>query len=263
MATTTNLVKGGLLRTVDTGTRAERATHGRIDRDKQDHVKITGNDTYRQMVMEADNDDDSVAAVGFVGVAKGVDMQVGVVPAASITAGVTVREYGGFGGWHRTRFILTAVAIAIVDDGSSGSYGAEQLYTFPYGDIHTLWGKMTLSAVVAGAGSILHTTDGIDIGVGESELAAAATSLSGDYENLINKDDITLAGTGALASAATIFEATGDVITGNDTAGDAGTAFLNVAVSSGGTGTEQGTGDGDTLTITGTIDLFWFNYGDY
>lgn len=244
-----------IVRVTDSGTRAEiMDPGGRPDETEQDHIKIVGNGTNRQVTIEADNDDSAVVNTGLAFLAKGADFQVGSVPTASIALGIVATEYGGLG-YHRTRFTLTAVAVSITDDGSAGAWGTVQLYDFPAGDIQTTYGRQTLT-VVAATGSNM-TSAVIDVGVGQSALAAAALTLSGDYENIINKDDITLS-SGALSQAETVLEASTDVITGNTTAaGGSANAHLNIACA------EDTTGGDDTLTITGEIDILWFNYGDY
>lgn len=245
-----------IIRVTDTGTRAEiKDPGGRPDETEQDCVRFTANGTDRQISAEADNDDSDVTQVGIVFTGKG-DEGVGSIPAASRTAGVTAIEDGD-PARHRTRFTLTTVAITITDDGTAGAYGTLQLYTFPAGDILVERGRMTLTVATAGAPDTgLAAAAVLDIGVGESALAAAAEALSGDYENLINLDDITLS-SGDLSAAVTILEATGDTITGNSTAGDPGEAHLNVAC------TAATCDASDTLTLTGEIDLLWYNYGDY
>ena len=63
MAETFSIDPNEIVRVVDPGTRAEIETAGRIDKDKQDHLKITGNGTNRVINIKANNDTSGVADV--------------------------------------------------------------------------------------------------------------------------------------------------------------------------------------------------------
>ncbi len=106
---------------------------------------------------------------------------------------------------------------------------------------------------ITGDGTGIGASAVLDIGVGESASVMAET-LTGDYENLISKDDITLSSS---SGSGTVVESVGDTITGNSTAGSAAAAYLNVACTA---ATSSANG---TVTVTGTIDLTFRDLIDY
>lgn len=174
---------------------------------------------------------------------------VGAVPAASATAGVTVAEYGN-GTVHRTVFTLTAVSVTMTDATTAGCHGAVQLYDFPAGVVTFLGGSTDL-AITAGAGGI---ADGAAV-VGAVGTATAGTdnaTLTTTEADLIPSTAATLtAGVGACDGQST----TALLVTFDGTA-TAKDAFLNFAVP------DADSSANDTLEVTGTVTLVWIYAGD-
>lgn len=177
----------------------------------------------------------------------------GSVPAASGTAGISVKHYSGDGRWVRSVFELDEVTINTTDGGGSGAHGTIQMFTFPAGDIVVQGGQVRATSITKTAG--LTDAAVIDFGVGETAVSSATETLSGDEENLVAGNTITLSGGTGSGNIAP--EVTGDTITGNSTDGDPGEAHLNVAVSAATSSANS------TVTFTGEVELWWYNAGDY
>ncbi len=170
---------------------------------------------------------------------------------AGVAATVVAAEYSD-GILHRTVLTLTNVPQAVVN---STEYQGTKLYTFPEGRISVLGSLATLQQKTTSV--ILSTLNGGATGaVALGTATASNTTLSSTMVNLLPSTAFTtstvinVAGTAVSAAlaAAAQFDGTGTAIA----------LFLNSAYAT--------TGDVDadaTQTWTGTVQLTWFNAGDY
>lgn len=171
---------------------------------------------------------------------------IGSVPAASVTAGVSVVEQGD-GVVHKTVFTLDA-SITMTDATTAGCHGALQLYDFPQGNIVVLGSSSNLS-ITAGAGGITDTAAVVG-SVGTVTVGTGDATLTTTEADLIASTAATLSGgVGAFAGQSTAVA----VFDGTATAKD---AFLNFAVP------DAGSSASDTLAVTGTVTIVWVSTGD-
>jgi len=177
-----------------------------------------------------------------------VAIQNGSVPTA-VSDYVTAVEYGD-GRHHCTVLTIASLAISTTDNGTAGHAGGTKIYDFPKGYIQIDGGSQNITLMTADGTGIPNDAV-LDIGVGSTVAATDVETLSGTNEDIINKDDITLSS--ALSAAnQMVAEVTGGGIDGTSTAVD---AYLNVA------GTAATCDADGTLTISGTITIYWKNHG--
>lgn len=163
--------------------------------------------------------------------------------------GITVQERGD-GSIHKSVFTLTAHSMTITDAGAAGAHGSTTFYTFPEGHIKIIGGHMALTNITAGAGGIGDTAT-MDIGVGTAAVATDNGELTSTEADIILIDEKQLAsGT-----------ATGDGKMGLtnvqiDGSASAGSLKLNVAMP------DADSASSDTLSVTGTITIYWIHEGD-
>jgi len=160
--------------------------------------------------------------------------------------GVSVLESGG-APIHKTVLSLAAAAVTLTDEASTVLYGSKALYTFPEGCILSLGATVDLDIAVAG--SLSATADG-DFALG-SAAADNDASLTGTEADIIPSTTIPQ----LVASA------------GNETGQSTGVTFLD------GTSAakvlylnqiwDDADHDGGSMTVTGTVEIFWMNLGDY
>jgi hypothetical protein len=158
-------------------------------------------------------------------------------------------EYGD-GSLHKSVFTITSHAITITDAAAAGAHGSTAFYTFPEGHIRILGAHINLTAITAGAGGI--DDDAVlDIGVGQAAAGVDNEELSGTEADILLLDEVTLA-----AGAATGNDLMGTTPIDIDGSATAGTLNLNVAVKA------ADVNANDTLTVTGTLTIFWIHLGD-
>lgn len=170
-----------------------------------------------------------------------------VTSGAPAGTGVSAAEYSGL---HHTILTLASLSVTMTDAGAAGCHGTQKVYDWPAGPIQILGSSFDLT-LLAGAGGI---ADGAAV-VGSLGTAAVGTdnaTLTTTEANLIASAAGTLtAGAGTLKKHGSLVAAAFD---GTSTAVD---AHLNLAVP------DADSSANDTLTISGTIHLFWLNLGDY
>lgn len=162
--------------------------------------------------------------------------------------GVSVVEYGD-GIHHKTVFTIAALSITMTDATTAGCHGTQKIYEFPEGRI-MVYGAHVDLVITAGAGGISDTA----AVVGALGTAAVGT----------NNATLTTSEADIVASiAATLTGGVGDMEGVNGTAlvqidGSAAAedVNLNFAVP------DADSSASDTLSVTGTIALYWIKLGD-
>jgi len=172
----------------------------------------------------------------------------GVVPAGSVTAGVTVEEAGS-GGVHWTVFKLTNVSVTMTDATTNGIQGTLQLYDFPAGLIHILGASSDLTTL-AGTGGLTDTAQ-IVCALGTVTLAVDATLTGTEADYFPSVAGTLTGGAGTCDGESTT--ALSVITDGTSSAKD---AFLNFAAAD-----AQATAS-DTLTVNGTVVISWIQLGD-
>lgn len=169
---------------------------------------------------------------------------------------------GGFGSFRKTTLTLTDMPLTLTD---ALAYVGKKIYDFPAGRIRVLdcVASLTFTTTSAIAGTL---NSGVTVSWGLGSATASSTTLATTMQNFmpgsgetpktftssttINVAPATVTGFLAAVSAAQLAA----ILDGTSTAAD---MFLNIAVP---TGTDI---DADaTLTVTGTIQITWYNGGD-
>lgn len=149
---------------------------------------------------------------------------------------------------HKTILTLTAQSITMTDATTAGCHGSQKLYDFPAGNIVIL-GAITDLAITAGAGGITDTASVVG-SIGTVAISTDNGTLTSTEANIVPSTAATLtSGVGAMAGESTTLAA----FDGTATAVD---AYLNLAIP------DAGSSADDTLSVTGTVTLFWINLGD-
>jgi len=173
---------------------------------------------------------------------------LGAVPSASVTAGVTVTEYG-LSFIHQTVYTLAVAALTVTDTGgANGAHASLQLYDFPSAAI-TILGVTSSMTVTAGTGGITDTAS-VVCSVGTVTTVNDNSTLTTTEADLMPSTAATLTGgigacDGVLA-ASVLFD-------GTATAKD---VFLNFAVP------DAGVTAADTLVLAGSVTITWVSSGD-
>jgi hypothetical protein len=145
---------------------------------------------------------------------------------------------------HRIRLQLDAVKFTVA---GASDFGSVELCTFPDRNLIVIGAEINLSIVKGGAATGIVAATDLDIALGTA--AASSTTLSGAMLNILPKQDVD-ADSLTVTSQAHSLAAT-PVLTGILDAVD-NKMYFNVAIP--GLITVD-----DTLTLTGTIDLFVFD----
>lgn len=171
----------------------------------------------------------------------------GTIPAAQ-RGPVTVVE-GGDEVLRKTTLNISNLAVTMTDAGAAGCHGSVQLYDFPVGLIQILGATLSL-ATAAGAGGIADNAAVVQ-SVGTAAVATDNASLSSTEADIIPSTAGTLAAgiNGSVVGVST----TPALFDGHNTAKD---AFLNFAIP------DAGSSASDTLTVTGTVVIYWLYFGD-
>lgn len=177
--------------------------------------------------------------------------EVGASNVGTAGQSCTAVERGSDNSTHRTILTCTSAVITVTDATTAGAHGSHLVYTFPAGGI-VIEGAIMRLTTLAGAGGIADTAALVGA-IGSVTTATDNATLTSTEADWIASYAGTLTGGAGILSK---FDS-------QDTAALDGTstaavARLNVAVP------DAGMTDGvnDTLTVSGTIELWWRNVGD-
>lgn len=174
---------------------------------------------------------------------------VGTVATAT---GLTCAEYGIGPGIKKTVFTIADLEIDITA-GNNAGYGSQKLYDFPAGAIVPMGALLDLD-IEAGDGDIADTAEG-DVHLGTTaQTDVAVGSLVSTQGDICATTAIPALTSGAGTANGQDGPATSPL----DGTGTAKDAYLNFLIDTGDIGSS-----GDTLTVSGTITLYWMNLGDY
>lgn len=152
---------------------------------------------------------------------------------------------------HRTLFTFTAKVIATVDHTTNGGNATLPLYTFPRGNIQILGASSNLALTGDGTGV---TTTAAVVGAIGTVVAASDATLTSTEANIIPSTVCTLtASAGVMKGKPTTALSVDNTTTTNSTQM---TANLNFAIP------DAGSTAAGTITVTGTLEIIWANYGD-
>lgn len=152
---------------------------------------------------------------------------------------------------HRTLFTFTAKVIATVDHTTNGGNATLLLYTFPRGNIQVLGASSNLTLTGDGTGV---TTTAAVVGAVGTVVAASDATLTSTEANIIPSTVCTLtASAGVMKGKPTTAISIDNTTTTNSTQM---TANLNFAIP------DAGSTAAGSLTVTGTLEIIWANYGD-
>ena len=168
----------------------------------------------------------------------------------SAPSGIGVVSQQVFGLVRKLVITLTNVVITTVDAGAAGAQGGIKIFDFQEGFIQFLSAFFNLTTL-AGAGGIADT--GALVGsLGTVVAATDNATLTTTEANIIPSAAGTLAG--GAGTLKQFSAAPGAPIDGTTTPVD---AFLNVAVP------DAGSSADDTVTVNGTITIYYISMGDY
>lgn len=156
------------------------------------------------------------------------------------------------GSFFELTFTLTAMSMAVDDNGAPGSWASQVLFTFAQGGVSYLGSRQNYTAFAEGAALTGEAGDAVfEIGVGSDDIAAHADGvLAADEDDIGGDVNVTLSGGTGVGTG---FTAPGVVIDGTTTP-----ATINLNWS--GTAT---TIDADsTISVTGTITVVGVMLGD-
>ncbi len=171
---------------------------------------------------------------------------VGTITSAATSRGVSKKETGP-GGLRCTEFTLSGTAIATTDATTSGAYGSLQLLDFPDGHLCIVGAVTNFTSIVAAAGI------GATAAVKHSLGTAAETTndtLDSTQADILPSTSVTLAASTGNGGGVNTAIAYSD---GTATAKD---LFLNIGVA------DAGSTANSTVTISGTIKVWWILLGD-
>lgn len=152
---------------------------------------------------------------------------------------------------HRTIITLTNLIVPTVDHTTNGGQGTSLLYTFPRGLIELAGATSNLSIVGDGTG--ITATSAVVSSIG-SVVAAADATLTSTEADFVPSFAATLASSLGVVKGQGVTKKFFDNTT--NTNATQLTANLNFATPDAGS-----TGAG-TITVSGTINLSWYNHGD-
>ena len=148
-------------------------------------------------------------------------------------------------GGKKTVLTLNNVAIDMTDADTAGTHGSLKVFTFPAGNLLFMGASCNL-ALVAGEGGLTDTAAVVG-GLGTAAVGTDNATLTTTEQNLIPSTASTLSGgEGATANVS----ATAN-IAAFDGSSSAVEAYLNFAAP------DAGSTADDTLTVSGTITLYW------
>lgn len=167
------------------------------------------------------------------------------------TAGIGVLTER-LGQLHHTTITLTNYVMATVDATTNGAQGTGVLYNFPRGFIQIIGASSNVAIV--GDGVNITATAALIMAVGTA-VAAADVTLTSTEANIIASTACTLAASAGVFKGKAVAT---PVNIDNSTTTNATnmTANLNAVVP------DAGSSANGTLTLTGTIELFWYSFGD-
>lgn len=154
--------------------------------------------------------------------------------------------------FHRTRLVISGLAVPITYNGASGVQGSQLLYTVPRGLINVYGATSNLT--LTGDGTNISATAALVSSIG-SVAAAADATLTSTEANLIASTSSTLtASAGVMRGKSGVTPVQFD----NTTTTNATQLpfYLNFA------GVQACATANGVLTVSGTIEIVWLNLGD-
>lgn len=164
-----------------------------------------------------------------------------------ITGGVGFMAVNEAGHCRRTTITVAALALAMVDATTNGSQGSQKILDFPVGNIKVL--GATFNLTTARVGTALAATAALVGSIG-SAAAGVDTSLTSTEADVIPST------AGTLSSGAGTFKAGSTAAAYLDGSATAKSLYLNVV------SPDAGSSGNDTLTVNGTIEIFWMHLGN-
>lgn len=172
---------------------------------------------------------------------------VGVVAGTNITVTET-----GNKAMHKSVFTLTAHPLTVTDSGAQGGHGTTEMYTFPEGHIRIISSHANLT-VFSAQGSSSAESGVIDVGVGTTATATDNEALSTTEQDIVNKLEDTLDGSGDLSATKNGTLATSVNFDGSTTAI---TLNFNAAI------TAATISSTEIFDVTAVVSVYWINLGD-
>lgn len=153
---------------------------------------------------------------------------------------------------HKSVFTFTAHALTVTDTGANGAHGTQAFYTFPEGHVQILGTHMDLTVFSAqGTGS---ADSGVfDVGVGSTAVDTDDETLETDEQDIVNKLEGTLDGSGDLAASVNGNLGTPVAFDGSSTAL---TLNLNATITA---ATASAT---EIFDVTAVCSVYWILLGD-
>ncbi len=162
---------------------------------------------------------------------------------------VTVVENGD-DTMHKTVLTLTNLSVTMTDATTSGCHGTQKLYDFPAGAITVVGAFMNLTTL-AGSGGIADAAALVG-GAGTAAVGVNNATLATTEQDILSSTAGTLT-----AGAGTLKKYASPNTTAYDGTATAIDAILNLAVP------DADSSASDTVTVNGTVTLYWINLGDY
>ncbi len=153
---------------------------------------------------------------------------------------------------HKSVFTMAAHALTVTDTGANGAHGTQEFYTFPEGHVQVIGTHMDLTVFSAqGTGS---ADSGVfDVGVGSTAVDTDDETLETDEQDIVNKLEGTLDGSGDLAASVNGSLGTPAAYDGSATAL---TLNLNATITA---ATASAT---EIFDVTAVCTVFWILLGD-
>ena len=164
---------------------------------------------------------------------------------------ITVAETGNKA-MHKSVFTLAAHPLTVTDAGANGGHGTTVMYTFPEGHIRIISSHANLT-VFSAQGSAKADSGVIDVGVGTTATATDNEALATTEQDIVNKLEDTLDGSGDLSATKNGTLATSVNFDGS---ASATTLNFNAAITA---ATISAT---EVFDVTAVVSVYWINLGD-
>lgn len=189
---------------------------------------------------------DPVAGAG-TGIRQPESVSFGEHWQGAVPAGVGLSQDQGMGYVRRTTITVAALALAMVDATTNGSQGSQKIIDFPLGAIKVLGASFNLTT--ARVGTNLQANAALIGSIG-SAAAGVDTSLTSTEADVIPSTS------GTLSGGAGAFKGNSTATAFLDGSASAKSLYLNVV------SPDAGSAGNDTLTVNGTIEIFWMHLGN-
>jgi hypothetical protein len=167
----------------------------------------------------------------------------------NVATGLTLADEGRE--IHRSNFALVSTVVSTVDATTNGAQGNLKLYTFPRGLIYILGASTNLTLLGDGTG--ITATSAVVAALG-TVVPAVDVTLTGTEANIIPSTACTLvASAGAFRGKSTTPAFFDNTTTTNATIL---ASYLNFAT------VDAGSTANGTITVNGTIEIYWMHLGD-